>query len=78
MRRICDHIGEPFDPACLDDFERAATSRDDPQRVVRATSKWREHVGEQDASRLEHLLAEPMSELGYEPYTTGAAAAVDR
>jgi hypothetical protein len=78
MRRICDHIGEPFDPACLDDFEQAATSRDDPQRVVRATSKWREHVGEQDAARLERLLAEPMSELGYAPYTASAPAAVDR
>lgn len=70
MRAVCEHIGEPFDPACLNGFEETATLQKDDERPSGAVSRWRDNVSEDDAARLQHRLAELMARHGYATYGT--------
>lgn len=74
VRRICDHIGEPFDPACIAGFEQPATAQAAGRTPERWTSRWTENVPTDDAARLETLVADAMAVAGYAPYTRAGRA----
>jgi hypothetical protein len=75
VRRILDHIGEPFDPACLLADEMAPPKSASEEAGARAvfgavrttTKRWEDYVDRATARDLERRLARPMEQLGYEP-----------
>lgn len=69
VRRICEHIGEPFDPASISQFDQAATAQAKGEGPQRWTSRWAENVPAEDAARLERLVSDAMDLAGYLPYT---------
>jgi len=60
--RVLDHLDEPFDPRCVESFDRSATESETP-RDDRPMSErerhWSQHVSLDTAARLERLLAAP-------------------
>ncbi len=72
VRRVLDHVGEPFDAVCLlaDDGEFGQFAVDPHlfARVVTTTKEWRDYVDTDGARRIEHRLAGEMARLDYEPH----------
>lgn len=71
IRWILDGLDEPYDPICLEGFERQAERvRVGGERVTPTRSKtWRDMVSEEQAATLEELTAEAMNRLSYRPYS---------
>jgi hypothetical protein len=82
VRRVLDHVGEPFDPACL--LTGELTPRDDavpdvpdaPRRtafkpLTETTKRWEDFLDPATASDLERRLAAAMARAGYSPRVHG-------
>jgi hypothetical protein len=86
LRKILDHVGEPFDDACLlrGDNEdkikpgvKAVLLRGDPHMlssVIENTKRWDEYVDRATAEAVERRLRETMTLVGYEPRTNPVTA----
>ncbi len=88
VRRILDHVGEPFDEACLlrgPDLEPTPELvrvlpegwlKEKPflfTSVQEKTKRWEDYVDEPTAERVEARLSETMALTGYEPRVRGVA-----
>jgi hypothetical protein len=72
MRRVLDHVGEPFDRRCLlPDDDDANEFTIDPHlfgEIVTTTKTWQDYVDADSAHRIQERLAGAMSQLGYAPH----------
>lgn len=71
-RRLCDFLGEPFDPKMVveqqPDLTKWARSPHLYGEITKRTKDWRDYVSVEDARALQERLRPVMERLGYAPY----------
>lgn len=71
-RRICDFVGEPFDPEIVVERKPNLEKRKQAPhlygQITTTTKNWRDYVNPEEAELLQDRLAPMMKRLAYEPY----------
>lgn len=72
VTRVCEHIGEAFEPHLLETRARDASRATKPNRPVTAESleRWRHELSEEEIAIIEHLSQGPFGRLGFERVAT--------
>jgi hypothetical protein len=70
FRDLCDFLGEPYEPACVEGKAEEINDPRDPllsRPIVRATKSWRDFLSVDECRRIEDTLRDDMEFLGYRP-----------